>query len=166
MSTLPSSARPSGASRLALSRALALAVARARLLTCETSAPAVARKHMVRWTSRRSTEDRLREYARHGPVVHRATNNVNEHNSLGSSGKHFITFFSKRRSCAVGLKHMTKPDVSIIVYLRPWIHIAMCLRVLRDALVSQSRGLWLEQSMKTRFKNVICWNTSKGAKLY
>ena len=33
----------------ALSRALALAVARARL-TCETSAPAVARKHMVRWT--------------------------------------------------------------------------------------------------------------------
>ena len=34
-------------SLLALSRALALAVARARL-TCETSAPAVARKHMVR----------------------------------------------------------------------------------------------------------------------
>ena len=42
---------------VALSRALALAVARARLtavkslfLTCETSAPAVARKHMVRWS--------------------------------------------------------------------------------------------------------------------
>ena len=26
-----------------------------------------------------------------------------------------------------------------------YFHIAMCLRVLRDALVSQARGLWLEQ---------------------
>ena len=37
-----------GTPYFALSRALALAVARARLTACETSAPAVARKHMVR----------------------------------------------------------------------------------------------------------------------
>ena len=34
--------------------------------------------------------------------------------------------------------------------INPSIYIAMCLRVLRDALVSQAKGLWLEQTLPDR----------------